>query len=118
MLAAFGGGALLGTIAAGQVGRLRRPVIVGSLAFLAEAACIAVAPYLGATFAVAAAMAGTGVLNGFGNVLTITAFQRWVMLDGRMQDPSRRPADSVPVETLLLAHPLAPPTSESDPGDA
>jgi DNA-binding transcriptional ArsR family regulator len=44
--------------------------------------------------------------------------QRWVMLDGRMQDPSRRPADSVPVETLLLAHPLAPPTSESDPGDA
>jgi hypothetical protein len=66
MLAAFGGGALLGTIAAGQVGRLRRPVIAGSLAFLAEAACIAVAPYLGATFAVAAAMAGTGVLNGFG----------------------------------------------------
>jgi predicted MFS family arabinose efflux permease len=77
VLAAFGGGALLGTIAAGQVGRLRRPVIVGSVAFLAEAACIAVAPYLGATFAVAAAMAGTGVLNGFGNVLTITAFQRW-----------------------------------------
>jgi hypothetical protein len=49
-------------------------VIAGSLAFLAEAACIAVAPYLGATFAAAAAMAGTGVLNGFGNVLTITAF--------------------------------------------
>ena len=60
VLAAFGGGALLGTIAAGQVGRLRRPVIVGSLAFLAEAACIAAAPYLGATVAVAAAMAGSG----------------------------------------------------------
>ena len=77
VLAAFGGGALLGTIAAGQLGRLRRPVIVGSLAFLAEAACIAVAPYLGATVAVAAAMAGLGIMNGFGNVLTITAFQRW-----------------------------------------
>jgi predicted MFS family arabinose efflux permease len=77
VLAAFGGGALLGTIAAGQVRRLRRPVIAGSLAFLGEAACIAVAPYLGATFAVAAAMAGIGVMNGFGNVLTITAFQRW-----------------------------------------
>jgi predicted MFS family arabinose efflux permease len=77
VLAAFGGGALLGTIAAGQVGRLRRPVIVGSLAFLAEAACMAAAPYLGATVAVAAAMAGLGVMNGFGNVLTITAFQRW-----------------------------------------
>jgi MFS family permease len=77
VLAAFGGGALLGTIAAGQLGRLRRPVVVGSLAFLAEAACIAVVPYLGVTFAVAAALAGLGVMNGFGNVLTITAFQRW-----------------------------------------
>jgi MFS family permease len=77
VLAAFGGGALLGTIAAGQIGRLRRPVVVGSLAFLAEAACIAVVPCLGVTFAVAAALAGLGVMNGFGNVLTITAFQRW-----------------------------------------
>jgi predicted MFS family arabinose efflux permease len=77
VLAAFGGGALVGSIAAGQIRRLRRPAVVGSLAFLAEAACIAVVPYLGVTFAVAAAMAGLGVLNGFGNVLTITAFQRW-----------------------------------------
>jgi predicted MFS family arabinose efflux permease len=77
VLAAFGGGALVGTIVAGQIGRLRRPVVVGSLAFLAEAACIAVVPYLGATVAVAVAMAGLGVMNGFGNVLTITAFQRW-----------------------------------------
>jgi predicted MFS family arabinose efflux permease len=77
VLAAFGGGALVGTIIAGQIGRLRRPVVVGSLAFLAEAACIAVVPYLGATVAVAIAMAGLGVMNGFGNVLTITAFQRW-----------------------------------------
>ena len=45
ILAAFAGGALLGTIAAGQLGRLRRPAIVGSLAFLAEAACLAVTPY-------------------------------------------------------------------------
>jgi hypothetical protein len=52
-------------------------VVVGSLAYLAEAGCIAVAPYLGVTIAVAAAMAGLGVLNGFANVLTITAFQRW-----------------------------------------
>ena len=77
VLAAFGAGALLGTIAAGQLGRLRRPAVVGSLAFLGEAACLAVTPYAGATFGVAAAMAGLGVLNGFGNVLTITAFQRW-----------------------------------------
>lgn len=77
ILAAFGGGALLGTIAAGQVRRARRPVIAGSLAFLAEAACIAVVPSGSTTLAVAAAMAGLGVMNGFGNVLAITAFQRW-----------------------------------------
>ena len=46
ILAAFGGGALLGTILVGQVGRLRRPIVVGSLAYLVEALCIGVAPYL------------------------------------------------------------------------
>jgi predicted MFS family arabinose efflux permease len=77
LLAAFGGGALLGTIVAGQVFRARRPAIAGSAAFLAEAACMCVAPYLGSTIAVGVAMAGVGVANGFGNVMTITAFQRW-----------------------------------------
>jgi MFS family permease len=77
LIAAFGAGALAGTLVAGQASRARRPFLVGSLAFLGEAACIAVAPYLGSTPAVAAAMLGVGVMNGFGNVLTITAFQRW-----------------------------------------
>jgi DNA-binding transcriptional ArsR family regulator len=44
--------------------------------------------------------------------------QRWVMLEGRFLDPSRRPAGSVPVEAMILAHPVAPPASESDPDDA
>ena len=44
--------------------------------------------------------------------------QRWVMLEGRFLDPSNRPAGSVPVEAMLLAHPVAPPASESEPGDA
>jgi DNA-binding transcriptional ArsR family regulator len=44
--------------------------------------------------------------------------QRWVMLEGRFLDPSKRPAGSVPVEAMILAHPVAPPASESDPGDA
>jgi predicted MFS family arabinose efflux permease len=77
ILAAFGGGALLGTIGVGQVGRLRRPVVVGSLAYLAEALCIGLAPYLGSVAGVSAAMVGLGIANGFANVLTITAFQRW-----------------------------------------
>ena len=61
----------------GQVGRLRRPVVVGSLAYLAEALCIGLAPYLGSVAGVSAAMVGLGIANGFANVLTITAFQRW-----------------------------------------
>jgi predicted MFS family arabinose efflux permease len=77
ILAAFGGGALLGTITAGQVRRARRPAVTGSLAFLAEAVCTGIAPYAGSTVAVAAAIAGLGIMNGFGNVMTITAFQRW-----------------------------------------
>jgi DNA-binding transcriptional ArsR family regulator len=44
--------------------------------------------------------------------------QRWMTLEGRLLDSSKRPAGSVPVETLLLAHPVAPPASVSDPGDA
>jgi hypothetical protein len=61
----------------GQVGRLQRPVVVGSLAYLVEALCIGLAPYLGSVAGVSAAMVGLGVANGFANVLTITAFQRW-----------------------------------------
>lgn len=81
ILAAFGGGALVGTIIAGQSSRPRRPAVTGSAAFLMEAVCIAVVPCLGGTFAVAAAMAGLGITNGFGNVLTGTAFQRWAPPD-------------------------------------
>jgi MFS family permease len=77
ILAAFGGGALIGTIAAGQAGRTRRPAVVGSAAFLAEAAFIVAVPFLGTTAAVAAVVALVGVCNGFGNVVMITAFQQW-----------------------------------------
>src|SRR6185437_15524765 len=52
------------------------PFFVASFVFLVQAACIAVIPYLGIVGA-GVAMAAFGLLNGFGNVLTITAFQRW-----------------------------------------
>jgi hypothetical protein len=77
MLAALSAGALLGTLAAGQA-RARRPVMAASAAFGCEALCTAAIPYLGGTVAVAAALAVFGAMNGFGNVLTITAFQKWV----------------------------------------
>jgi predicted MFS family arabinose efflux permease len=80
LIAAFGGGALLGTLLAG--GRhVRRPAVVGSAAFLGEAVAMALVPYLGGTVAAATMLAAFGALNGFGNVLTVTAFQRWARPD-------------------------------------
>jgi predicted MFS family arabinose efflux permease len=81
VLAAFGGGALAGTIAVGQVRGIRRPAFTASFFFLAEAACTGLVPYLGGIPGAAAAMAGLGIANGFANVLTITAFQRWAPPD-------------------------------------
>jgi MFS family permease len=77
LIAAFGAGALAGTIAAGQLRRGRRPAVTGSIAFLTQALFLAVVPYLGGTILAGAALATVGVLNGFGNVVMITLFQRW-----------------------------------------
>jgi predicted MFS family arabinose efflux permease len=77
LVAAFGAGALLGTLAAGQAARARRPAVAASMAFFAEALFIAVVPYLGGTLPAGAALAALGVLNGFGNVVMLTVFQRW-----------------------------------------
>jgi predicted MFS family arabinose efflux permease len=77
LIAAFGAGALLGTIAASQASRARRPAVAGSVAFLGQALFIAVIPYLGGTLPAGAALAAVGVLNGFGNVVMLTVFQRW-----------------------------------------
>jgi predicted MFS family arabinose efflux permease len=77
LIAAFGAGALLGTLVAAHAGRARRPAIAGSAAFLAEAIFMAVIPYLGSAWGAAAALVGLGAMNGFGNVVMITAFQRW-----------------------------------------
>lgn len=77
LIAAFGAGALVGTLVAAQMRLPLRPAVVGSLAFLAEAGFMAVVPFLGGTFGAGAALIAFGALNGFGNVTTITAFQRW-----------------------------------------
>lgn len=60
-----------------QVGTPRRPAVVGSFAFLLEAVFMALVPFLGGTVGACAALVAFGALNGFGNVMTITAFQRW-----------------------------------------
>jgi len=77
LLAAFGAGALLGTLLAGHTRRATRPAIWASAAFLTEAAFLASVPYLGGVIPAAGALAAYGALNGFGNIIAITAFQRW-----------------------------------------
>jgi MFS family permease len=77
LIAAFAGGALAGTLAAGRIRGGRRPAVFGSAVFLAESVFLAAVPYLGGLVAVGAAMAAFGFLNGLGNVIMITLFQRW-----------------------------------------
>jgi len=77
LLAAYGGGALLGTLAAAQARRARRPAMLASAGFLIEAGCLALVPYLGGTIPAALALLAFGALNGFGTIILMTAFQRW-----------------------------------------
>ena len=77
LIAVFGAGALVGTLVAGQARRPLRPAVVGSVAFLLEAVFVSLVPYLGGPFGAGAALVACGALNGFGIVITITAFQRW-----------------------------------------
>jgi MFS family permease len=77
LVASLAGGGLVGTLVAAQARRARRPAVVASAGFLAEAVLTALVPYLGGTLTAAAMLAGTGFFNGFSNVLTVTAMQRW-----------------------------------------
>jgi MFS family permease len=77
LLAAFGFGALLGTLVSGQVRQVRRPFLLGAYVFLVESVFLAVVPYTHSTALAAAALAVDGLANGFGNVVMITAFQQW-----------------------------------------
>lgn len=77
LLAAFGAGALVGTLVAAQTRSPRRPAVVASVVFLVCGAMVGLAPYLGSALAAGVALFGFGLCNGFANVVTITALQRW-----------------------------------------
>lgn len=77
LIAAFGGGALLGTILAALSYRPRRQVLIGSFAELIAAGCLAAVPYLGGAIPAAGALLMFGMLIGLANVVYITAIQRW-----------------------------------------
>jgi MFS family permease len=75
--AAFAAGVLAGALLAGQLGRARRPALLGSAAFLVAAVLMALVPYAGGTAATGAVLAAFGLMNGIGNIVMLTLFQRW-----------------------------------------
>jgi MFS family permease len=77
LLACFAAGGVIGTLAAARTGRLRTPVVFGSVVFLAEAVAIALTPYLGGEAGAAAMLFVTGAANGLGNVTVLTVLQKW-----------------------------------------
>ncbi|MGH9106180.1 MAG: hypothetical protein ACRDZX_10150, partial [Acidimicrobiales bacterium] len=76
LLAALSGGALVGTLAGGQADKFRRPAVAASFAFVADAICFAIVPYLGSALPAGAALALAGGFMGFGNLLGVTLIQR------------------------------------------
>jgi DNA-binding transcriptional ArsR family regulator len=53
-------------------------------------------------------------LAQLGSELT-EVLMRWRQLEGRLEDPARRPADSLPVEALIFSFPIEPPSSSTLP---
>jgi MFS family permease len=76
MLATFGGGALLGGLAAGAAGRIPRPAVVILLLTLVQAAGLALLPLAGGVVGAALALGVAGLATGITNVLYLTLVQR------------------------------------------
>jgi hypothetical protein len=76
MLAAFGGGALLGGLAAGSMGHLPRQAVVILSLTLGQALGILLIPFAGGLAGAYAALAFAGLITGVTNVLYLTLIQR------------------------------------------
>ncbi len=77
LLACFAAGAVIGTLAAARTGGLRRPAIFATAMFLVDGTALALIPYLGGEAGAAAALFVLGATNGLGNVIFLTAMQKW-----------------------------------------
>ncbi len=76
LLAAFGGGALVGGLLAGAAGRLPRPAVVILGLTLVQATGVAALPFAGGVAGAAAVLAVAGLATGITNVLYLTLVQR------------------------------------------
>jgi MFS family permease len=77
LLACLAAGGMVGTLLAARTGRLRKPAEVAGLAFVVQAAAMCLVPYLGGEAGAAAALFVFGGCNGLGNVILVTAGQKW-----------------------------------------
>ncbi len=77
LLACLAAGGVVGTLLAARTGQLRKPVHVAALAFIVQAVAMCLVPYLGGEAGAAAALFVFGGCNGLGNVILVTAGQKW-----------------------------------------
>jgi len=77
LIACFGAGAVIGTLAASRASGLRRQVFIACGAFLIEGAAICLVPFLGGLAGACAAILLVAICNGFGNIVVITLIQQW-----------------------------------------
>lgn len=105
VIAAYGGGALIGTLAAGQAGGARRPAVVASIAYLVGAVALAATPFAGGIVLAALALGVFGATASFGDIITITAFQLWAppALLGRLMGLLMLASDGVFPLSVLVA---------------
>lgn len=83
IVAVMGGGAIVGTLVAGQLRAVARPAFVSVAAYSVAAVAVTLVPYLAGTLGAGALLAVFGFVSAIGGVVVITAIQRWARADMR-----------------------------------
>ena len=76
LIACFGAGSLIGTLAGARMGSLRRPFAVACRGFVLEAVLLSALPLLGGLPGAVTAILLAGLCNGFGNIVLYTLIQQ------------------------------------------
>jgi predicted MFS family arabinose efflux permease len=76
LIACFGAGSLIGTLAGARMGSLRRPFTVACRGFVIEAILLSALPLLGGLPGAVTAILLAGLCNGFGNIVLFTLVQQ------------------------------------------
>ncbi|HEY3902644.1 MAG TPA: MFS transporter [Streptosporangiaceae bacterium] len=76
LIACFGAGSLIGTLAGARMGSLRRPFAVACRGFVLEAILLSALPLLGGLPGAITAILLAGLCNGFGNIVLYTLIQQ------------------------------------------